>query len=347
MQNNFDAVRLGLALIVVFCHVAVLTQLPAFQPFLNYLSADFAVKGFFVLSGCLVTRSFLSSATGLEYAQKRVRRIYPAYLTTIGVAWLIGLAVTSLPAADFLQSTAAYKYLGANASFLNFLQPTLPGVFEQHPVPVMNGSLWTIKVELCLYACVPLLVFLFRRIGPYPAAILAFLIALVWDWLLPHVAGLSPKMVAELGRQFPGALHLFAFGALYTVEERRLGPIIGWVALGTFSILMLFPDSGLQRVVEPVCYAASVLFFATRLPVHLNAGKWGDLSYGTYLLHFPLIQLFIQLGLFKANPWLGLAGLLLTVLGAAFLLWHFIEKPFLKRSSHYLATEVATKTVAY
>lgn len=347
MQNNFDAVRLGLALIVVFCHVAVLTQLAAFQPFLTYLSADFAVKGFFVLSGCLVTRSFLSSASGLEYAQKRVRRIYPAYVTTIAVAWLIGLAATSLSATEFLRSAEAYKYLAANASFLNFLQPTLPGVFEQHPVPVMNGSLWTIKVELCLYACLPVLVFLFRRIGAFPTAAMAFAVAVIWDLLLGHWPGLSPKMAAELGRQFPGALHLFAFGALYTVEERRLKPLLGWLALGAFLAFLLLQDHSLRIIVEPVCYAACVLFLATSLPVQLPVGKWGDLSYGTYLLHFPLIQLFIHLGLFQNSPWLGLTLLLPTVLIAAFLLWHFIEKPFLKRSSHYLTTEVAAKTVAY
>ncbi|UOQ78451.1 acyltransferase family protein [Hymenobacter sp. 5516J-16] len=224
MQNNFDAVRLALALTVVLCHLAVLSELPAFQPFLAVLSADFAVKGFFVISGCLVTRSYLSSSSVLEYAQKRIRRIYPAYLGVIGLAWLIGLVATTLPTADFVRHPAAYRYLAANATFLNFLQPTLPGVFERHPVSVLNGSLWTIKVELCLYCCVPVLVWLFRRLGPYRTTALAYAGALAWSWLLPRVPGLSPKVVTELARQFPGILHFFALGALFTAEERRLGP---------------------------------------------------------------------------------------------------------------------------
>ncbi|QJX46102.1 acyltransferase [Hymenobacter taeanensis] len=340
MQNNFDAVRLGLALVVVFCHLAVLTGLPAFQPFLAYLSADFAVKGFFVLSGCLVTRSFLSSTSGLDYAEKRVRRIYPAYLTTILVAWLVGLAATHLPAAEFLGTKEAYNYLVANATFLNFLQPTLPGVFEQHPVPVMNASLWTIKVELCLYCCVPVLMYLFRRIGPYAVVVLAFGVALGWEWLLGQSAALTPKMVAELGRQFPGMLHLFALGALFGVEERRLGQYMGWVALVSGPLFWLLHEHSLRAVVEPICYASVVLFLATRLPFHWKAGKWGDLSYGAYLLHFPLIQLFIHVGLFRGYPWLGLTALLLVLLAAAFLLWHGVEKPWLKRNSHYVAAEI-------
>jgi peptidoglycan/LPS O-acetylase OafA/YrhL len=340
MQNNFDAVRLGLSLVVVLCHLAVLTGLPAFQPFLRYLSADFAVKGFFVLSGCLVTRSFLNSTSGLEYAEKRVRRVYPAYLTTILVAWLIGLATTSLPAGEFLRTPTSYKYLAANTTFLNFLQPTLPGVFEQHLVPVMNASLWTIKVELCLYCCVPVLVLLFRRIGPYATAALAFAVALGWEWLLDHVAGLSPKMVAELSRQFPGMLHLFALGALFGVEERRLGQYLGWVVVVMLPVFWLLHEHSLRAVVEPVCYAALILFLSTRLRFQLRAGKWGDLSYGAYLLHFPIIQLLLHIGLFRSNPWLGLAVLLLILLAAAFLLWHGVEKPWLKRNSHYVAVEI-------
>jgi peptidoglycan/LPS O-acetylase OafA/YrhL len=342
MQNNFDAVRLCLALIVVFCHLAILSEVPAFHPFLTYLSADFAVKGFFVISGCLVTRSFLSSASGLEYVEKRVRRIYPAYLVTIGVAWLIGLTATTLTVKEFLHTPATYKYLLANASFLNPLQPTLPGVFEHYAVPVMNASLWTIKVELCLYCCVPLLVLLFQRIGPYPTVLLAFGVALAWELLLPHVPGLSPKMQAELGRQFPGTLHLFALGALFTMEEKRLGHYLGLVALASVLAFWLFHDSGLRLLVEPVCYASWVLFLSTRLPFRLPLGQWGDLSYGTYLLHFPLIQLFIALGLFRQEPWGGLAVLLPVVLGAAFVLWHSVEKPLLKRNLHYVPAENVT-----
>ncbi|MBX0291160.1 acyltransferase [Hymenobacter sp. HSC-4F20] len=337
MQNNFDAVRLGLALTVVLCHLAVLSALPAFQPFLTVLSADFAVKGFFVISGCLVTRSYLTSATGWEYAEKRARRIYPAYLVTIGLAWAVGLVATRLSPADYLRHPASYRYLAANAGFLNFLQPTLPGTFEQHPVSVLNGSLWTIKVELCLYCCVPILVWLFRRVGAYPAVALAYGGALLWSWLLPQVPGLSPQMVTELARQFPGMLHFFALGALFTFKERQLGPWLGWVALASGVAFLVVRHHALREVVEPLYYAAAVLYLATRLPVQLPVGQWGDVSYGTYLVHFPLIQLFIYWGIFEHQPWVGLVGLLLTVLTVAFLLWHAVEKRWLKRSSHYVA----------
>lgn len=339
MQNNFDAVRLGLALTVVLCHVAVLSALPVFQPLLAVLSADFAVKGFFVISGCLVTRSYLTSASGREYAEKRARRIYPAYLVTIGLAWLVGLLATRLPLGEYLRHPVAARYLAANASFLNFLQPTLPGVFEQQPVTALNGSLWTIKVELCLYACVPVLVWLARRLGPYQMAALAYGAALAWGWLLPHVPGLSPRAATELARQFPGMLHFFALGSLFTFQERQLSSRMGWVALASGIAFLLVHHHALREVVEPVYYAAVVLYLATRLPWQLPVGRWGDVSYGVYLVHFPLIQLFIFWGAFRQHPWAGLVGLLLAVLLVALLLWHLVEKRWLKRSSSYVARE--------
>ncbi|RPD49960.1 acyltransferase [Hymenobacter sediminis] len=336
MRNNFDAVRLGLALTVVLCHLAALSQVPSFQPFLSVLSADFAVKGFFVISGCLVTRSFLSSTTGWEYAEKRVRRIYPAYLVTIGLAWLVGLLATALPVEEYLRHPTAYRYIGANATFLNFLQPTLPGAFESHRFSALNGSLWTIKVELCLYCCVPVILWLFRRLGPYPGVALLYLSSLLYGWLLPNVPGLSPKAVLELSRQFPGMLQFFALGAVFTMEESRLGPSLRWLVLGAGVAFLLMRHTDFRQLVEPVCYAAIVLYLATRLPVQLPAGRWGDISYGIYLVHFPLIQLFIHWGAFQLSPWLGFAGLLSTVLLVSFLLWHLVEKRWLKRSSHYI-----------
>ncbi|GAB2770310.1 peptidoglycan/LPS O-acetylase OafA/YrhL [Hymenobacter luteus] len=346
MQNNFDAVRLGLALTVVLCHLAVLSEVPAFQPFLAVLSADFAVKGFFVISGCLVTRSFLSSASGREYAEKRVRRIYPAYLVTLGLAWLIGLVATTLPVGEYLGHPATYRYLGANAIFLNFLQPTLPGVFGQQPVPVLNGSLWTIKVELCLYACVPVLVWLCRRLGPYPAVGLVYVGALAWGWLLPCVPGLSPRAVTELSRQFPGMLHFFALGALFTLQERRLGPWLGGLTLIVGVAFLLLRHHALREVLEPVCYASLVLFLATRLPAQLPVGKWGDVSYGVYLVHFPLIQLFVYWGVFASAPWQGLSGVLLLILLVAFGLWHLVEKRWLRRSARSGELEKSSWAVA-
>jgi len=108
-KNNFDGVRIGLALIVVFAHLAELTEVSDFKYFEVIFDSNFAVKGFFAISGFLVTKSYLSSHSTLEYVGKRLRRIYPAYTMTIILCLCIGFLVTTLNATDFLKSPQTIK----------------------------------------------------------------------------------------------------------------------------------------------------------------------------------------------------------------------------------------------
>jgi hypothetical protein len=56
------------------------------------------------------------------------------------------------------------KYLIGNSSTLNFLSPRLPGVFVDNPESgFVNGSLWTLKVELFFYISVPILFYIFKK----------------------------------------------------------------------------------------------------------------------------------------------------------------------------------------
>jgi peptidoglycan/LPS O-acetylase OafA/YrhL len=81
-----------------------------------------------------------------------------------------------------------------------------------------------------------------------------------------------------------------------------------------------------------------VVYVACLFPFLGNFGKYGDFSYGVYIVHFPIVQLLIAYGNFERAPWLALGLAMVLVMAMAILLWHFIEKPFLRRSSHYVAT---------
>lgn len=90
-------------------------------------------------------------------------------------------------------------------------------------------------------------------------------------------------------------------------------------------------------MIEPIALAIVVVYFSCIFPSIVNFGKYRDFSYGVYIVHFPILQLLISFGLFKESPWLMLTVAGLLILTIAILFWNFIEKPFLRKSSHYLA----------
>lgn len=330
-KNNFDGVRIGLALIVVFAHLFALTQLSVFAWFARVFDANFAVKGFFAISGFLVTRSYLSSSSLTTYFEKRVRRIYPAYLMAVVLCFFIGMSATTLSTAEFLQSAQTWSYVASNAVLLNFLQPTLPGVFDHHHVTAMNGSLWTIKIEVMLYCCLPLLVYFYTRIGALIVSSAAFVFSLVWVYYFTYRYG--GTLGAEIARQFPGQLSYFVFGSLLAVNPLIYSKL-KWIALASVIALLTIKHPYARLIIDPIAYTSIVLFLATSALPALNLGRFGDLSYGIYLYHFPIIQLLLHLGVFVTQPWLGLILTFAITIAIALLSWHLLEKRILKRNTH-------------
>jgi peptidoglycan/LPS O-acetylase OafA/YrhL len=289
-KNNFDGVRISLALIVFFSHISALTQADEFKFFEDIFDSNFAVKGFFAISGFLVTQSYLSSRSNLEYFNKRFFRIFPAYVTVIVLCLSIGFLVTSLGAFDFLMSPQTLKYIFANLTFLNFIQPTLPEVFETNPIQALNGSLWTIKVEIMLYVCIPFLIYFFRRIESTYVIFIIFFSSIFWVYFFTVLYEGSKG--EQLARQFPGQLSYFALGAYLAVNEKIKNNITLIAFIGLIA-LFITNNSLLRLIIDPIAYSAIVLYLSLAACKSLNIGRYGDVSFGIYLYHFPIIQLFI------------------------------------------------------
>lgn len=332
-KNNFDSVRVGLAIIVVFAHIAALTEIDDFKIFQKIFNSDFAVKGFFAISGFLVAQSFLSSDGLKDYLEKRIRRIYPAYFGAIMLCVAIGGYASTLQLHEFMTSTVTMKYVLSNLVFLNFLQPTLPGTFESNPIQAMNGSLWTIKVEVILYFCIPLIIYLFRKFGSIKIFTLIFCMSTAWVFFFLYI--FKGNIGAELSRQFPGQLAYFAFGTFLAINKKVLSKL-KLITIVFLIQLFLINNIYLKILIDPIAYGAVVIYIATSKFKIINLGKYGDISYGIYLFHFPIIQLLVFIGIFKLNPWVGVALTLILTIFSSLISWHLIEKRFLKRSSHYL-----------
>ncbi|MDD3598307.1 acyltransferase [Sulfuricurvum sp.] len=342
--NNFDLLRLLFAGTVLLVHSYELSGFQQLGIISSVLSSAVAVKAFFVVSGFLIFMSFERSTTIISYAKKRFRRIYPAYFTVVMICAISLIAFSSENIGGYF-SFAWVKYVFANLAFLNFLQPTLPGVFDSNKLAAVNGALWTLKIEVMFYLTVPLFVLLFRRFAHLPILILVYFLSVAYAGFLAVVAERTGSGVyVELGRQLPGQLSYFMAGAFFyyflPLFERRIGYFLV-AAVSILSVNMFFP----LPILEPFALATVVVFFGLFFYIG-NFGKYGDFSYGVYILHFPVIQVLLYSGWFRESPWYFLMAVILMTTGGAVAMWHFVEKRFLFRKSHYItATSVYENAV--
>ena len=335
-KNNFDLLRLLFSGTVCLFHAHVLSGYQELGEVFGFLSAAVAVKAFFVVSGFLIFMSFERSSSFVSYASKRARRIYPAYFTVVMLC-AIGLILASSKTVGGYFSFAWVKYLLANLTFLNFLQHNLPGVFETHRLTAVNGALWTLKIEVMFYLAVPCFVFLFRRLGHFPTLVLLYCLSAAYASLCALLAERTGSgMYAELGRQLPGQLSYFTSGAFFYYYLRLFEQRAGYFIFVAALILVINAAYPLP-LLEPFALATVVVFCGLFFYMG-NFGKYGDFSYGVYILHFPIIQLLLHGGWFRENPWLFITAVTVITSVCAIAMWHLVEKRFLLRSSHYVAT---------
>src|ERR1700743_3451173 len=126
-RNNMDALRLLFAAVVLLAHCHDLSLHPALGWVSVIAKSDLAVQGFFILSGFLVFMSYQNSTSLFDYAEKRFRRLYPAYFTVVVATALGGAFLTTLPLLEYFSSNWL-GYIGNNLVFLNHLHHDLPGV---------------------------------------------------------------------------------------------------------------------------------------------------------------------------------------------------------------------------
>jgi peptidoglycan/LPS O-acetylase OafA/YrhL len=323
-HNNFDLLRLLLASIVVLYHCYDLSFSPSYLWIPRVASADLAVQGFFAMSGFLIIGSYENSSSFSSYLNKRGRRILPAYWAALIFTLILGMIFSTLPLRGFLTSPSTWKYAGANFCFANFLHPNLPGLFEGNPVmSSVNGSLWTIKLEVMFYFSVPVIVWLCRRVGKLQILCGLFLLSVAYEIAMR-------KFHPSLATQLPGQLCFFMVGALayYYLGWCKRNP--GWVWIIAVTCYLISVFSG-WIAFRAIGVSLGVVCFGLLLPPIWGPAKYGDFSYGTYVFHFPVIQTFIAMGLVKSHPKLALGLILLSVAALSFTSWNLIEKPFLRR----------------
>lgn len=322
-HNNFDCIRIVAAAAVLFSHHFALTGQPEPSFFGLHSIGGAAVIVFFVISGYLVTSSWYNDPHFVRFSARRVLRIWPA-LTAVAVVTAYGLGtwVTELPTTEYLRHRATFDYLNILRMRIHYV---LPGVFENNPYPKgVNGSLWTIPLEVRCYivlVCAGLVGLLKNK---------TVFLGIVAVYMLWFVSQSSADITLKIhyGREL--SAFFLAGAALYALqphwEEKP------WFWMGALCILAAIAWwAGWKYTATLLGLPFLIVYGGTRsTPVLRRFGRWGDPSYGIYLIAFPIQQTVIL----YSWPALGFAGTmlfsLLVTTALAYASWHSIEKQALK-----------------
>lgn len=333
-QNHFDALRLAAAAMVVFSHCLSLYGVDEHSASaateLLFKMRGIGVGMFFSISGYLITRSYLTSDGLKGFARKRFLRIYPALIGVVIIAAVVLCALSTLPAAQYYTHPQFARYLG-NALFILPGQNVLPGVFTDNPHgPGVNSPLWTIRMELLLYAIIGAL----GAMGWLRRSAAIGMAALCSVGLLAALGGFRvfPAFFQEEWLAAPALRHSICFfiGSYLCLSGFKTGnPRIGGLLFLLIFAAMLY---------TPLRYASAFLIpFAT---LHLafsnpsgptaNLGKYGDYSYGLYIYSFPVQQALMQLWGGQMALWAYILLSFLLTGALAFASWHLLEKRMLR-----------------
>lgn len=324
--NNFDALRLFAAASVVFSHSFLIAEgSEAREPF-AWLTGNQCILGhvgvfvFFVISGYLVSESWCRSPAPGRFLLKRGLRIFPALIVNALVcAVVLGPIVTSLPLSAYFADRGVETFIG-HVLRLDPGPMQLPGVlFADTSVGLLiNGSLWTLRYEVMLYAMV-LLLGLARVMRLETAlALTALGIAAVFFEKSLQPLGDFGEMLWLLGFFASGMAMQFLrdrirFRWPYALLALLALVFFGWI----HCFIALFPLGG----------AYLAIWFARRYDPALDyARQLGDLSYGVYIYGWPAAQLVMWLSGGRANWWEIFVSSMALSIVLAWLSWHGVEK---------------------
>lgn len=332
---GFDLIRL-LAATAVLVHHSLNVQYdavavdPIYRFSRGFTHLGFgAVAVFFVISGFLVTPGLVRSRNVIDFAVRRIVRIYPALIVLVlGITFIVGPVLTQLPLSTYFEEPGTLRYA---KNIIPLTEDFLPGVFMPNGQPaIVDGSLWTLFYEVICYIALG-------------AASVIGLLKYRWTFAALFAAsfalsagvamGVVPEIILpNLFLTFNGLFLYFAAGVTLFLFANQIPWGWPWAIAALIAIIAPMPF-GLAPLIAPAAIAYLVIYLGlTALPLSGRLENH-DLSYGLYLVHATVL-ITLQILLPQLQIWWVVALLTLPIsLGIAFLSWTFIEHPVLKRKS--------------
>lgn len=328
-KNNFDLIRLAAAFQVAGLHTLFHFNVGEWSWW--YIQLLPGVPVFFFVSGFLVFPSLQRSASLGQFFWNRALRIYPAlwacfFATMVWVLW-IGV----LPLSE-VNTKAFFDFARSQVTFWQYEGLVALQGFGTGNV---NGSLWTITVELQFYLLAPVLALIVKQ---HKAMWFFVIVALAWANTqlnsLPHTSPITTAVHVSFLPWF----YMFAFGAWLSTRPDIVAKILRlpfWVLMPALFVVQItlykFGYGYSANTLSPpvfVLMAFLILKLAyTKPDLAKRLLNGNDISYGVYIYHMPVVNTFLYFGLVERFRWVALA--LLATLSLAAFSWFLIEKPAL------------------
>lgn len=265
-------------------------------------------------------------------------RIFPALVIANIVTIFFIIPISSeVNFFSFVFSDSSWTYIKVN-SLLDSLVFTLPDIFSNNPDHAINGSLWTLPVEVRAYimAVIVVVIGITSTPGRYNACLFIVLI----------INSIHPGFVQSL-LPIPGAVGLFYFfcigGALYI--NRQYIPISPFLCVVIASVLFFY-RAKINPQVMPFLIGYVVISAGYAFGMIRFLKLKHDYSYGFYLYAYPISQmsfsLFGQTGFFAYFSFICIA-----TAAAAFFSWHCVEKPITQLTRAKIIPSIASVAVRF
>ena len=323
--NNFDFLRVLAASLVLFSHQFPLTGRPEPRIFGWATFGGIGVLIFFCISGYLVAQSWERDPHAVPFLAKRILRIWPGLFgVTIVTALLFGPYLTVLPLPEYFSSPLTLNFFGHLK--LSGVQDQLPGVFASNPLPkAVNGSLWTISVEVYWYC----ILFGLGLLGMLRSRYLLLLASIAY-----FSSGLFDDPAEPRYRYYFGVL--FLIGACLNCFRDVWKPWQRQAVLVLLCVTLSDVLGGSTRLLTFVFLPFLVIAFGdTSTPFVRRFGRYGDFSYGIYIYAWPVQQAIVSVTQNQLTVFQGLVASGTFALTLAFLSWHLVEAPALRLKDRF------------
>jgi len=264
-------------------------------------SGFLGVDVFFVLSGFLMAILYKQGQVK-QFFERRAKRLLPAYFATIILTLFASLFLVMPSELGQVTTQAIYGlFFSNNIGF--WLQNSYFSKAEFNPLL----HLWSLGVEIQFYLIVPLLAWFFRK-----SKVFLFLALLGSFAACVFIVGISPKTsffmmplrMWEFLLGFVVAYYLTVNGIVKYSKFSWLGAI-GLLIICVIPFINVDGQSLNRLEAHPSFYAllvctATCLVLGCGLPkvfeqnpISQFLSKIGDYSYSIYLVHFPIIVLYL------------------------------------------------------